>query len=46
MKVAIIHYWLINMRGGAKVIEAILDIFPDADIYTHVVNPEKISNKI
>ena len=46
MKVAIIHYWLVNMRGGEKVIEALLDIYPDADIYTHVINPEKISEKI
>lgn len=46
MKVAIIHYWLVNMRGGEKVIEALLDIYPDADIFTHVINPEKISDKI
>jgi len=46
MKVAIIHYWLVNMRGGEKVVEAILDLFPDADIYTHVVDPEAISKKI
>ena len=46
MKVAIIHYWLVNMRGGEKVIEALLDIYPKADIYTHVIDPDKISNKI
>lgn len=46
MKVAIIHYWLVNMRGGEKVIEALLDLFPEADIYTHVINPENISDKI
>ncbi|MCF6205246.1 MAG: glycosyltransferase [Methylococcaceae bacterium] len=46
MKVAIIHYWLVNMRGGEKVIEALLDIYPEADIYTHVIDPEKISEKI
>lgn len=46
MKVAIIHYWLVNMRGGEKVLEALLDVFPHADIYTHVIVPEKISDKI
>lgn len=46
MKVAIIHYWLVNMRGGEKVIETILDLFPEADIYTHAHIPEKISEKI
>jgi glycosyltransferase involved in cell wall biosynthesis len=43
MKVAIVHYWLINMRGGEKMLEALLEIFPDADIYTHVYNPSAIS---
>ncbi|MRX64302.1 glycosyltransferase [Maribacter luteus] len=34
MKVAIIHYWLITRRGGEKVIESILKLYPNADIYT------------
>ncbi|MFN0728534.1 glycosyltransferase [Polaribacter gochangensis] len=34
MKVAIVHYWFISRRGGEKVIESILKLFPDADIYT------------
>ena len=43
MKTAIIHYWLVGMRGGEKVLEAICRLFPDADIFTHVYAPEKIS---
>jgi glycosyltransferase involved in cell wall biosynthesis len=43
MKVAIIHYWLLNMRGGEKVLEALLEMFPQADIYTHVYNPKAVS---
>jgi glycosyltransferase involved in cell wall biosynthesis len=46
MKTAIIHYWLINMRGGEKMLEALLEMFPDADIYTHVYNPNLISKFI
>ena len=46
MKVAIVHYWLIGMRGGEKVLEDICDIYPDADIFTHVYNKKNISNKI
>ncbi|MDR2597972.1 MAG: glycosyltransferase [Treponema sp.] len=34
------------MRGGEKVLEALCDIFPTADIYTHVYNPKNISEKI
>uniref|UniRef100_UPI001C2CBD03 hypothetical protein n=1 Tax=Ruegeria sp. HKCCA5426 TaxID=2682985 RepID=UPI001C2CBD03 len=36
MKVAIVHYWLVGMRGGEKVLEAFLDMYPDAVIITHV----------
>jgi glycosyltransferase involved in cell wall biosynthesis len=46
MKVAIIHYWLVGMRGGEKVIEALCQMYPQADIYTHVYVPEMVSEKI
>jgi glycosyltransferase involved in cell wall biosynthesis len=46
MKVAIIHYWLVGMRGGEKVIEALCEMYPQADIFTHVYVPEMISDKI
>jgi len=46
MKVAIIHYWLVNMRGGEKMLEALLEMFPEADIYTHVYNPKALSSLI
>ncbi len=46
MKVAIVHYWLVGMRGGEKVVEALCDMYPDADIFTHVYVPEKCSEKI
>ncbi|NIZ46891.1 glycosyltransferase [Entomospira nematocerorum] len=46
MKIAIIHYWLVNMRGGEKVLEAICELYPNADIYTHVYIPHQISETI
>ncbi|MFP8967016.1 glycosyltransferase family 4 protein [Pokkaliibacter sp. CJK22405] len=46
MKVAIIHYWLINLRGGEKVLESLCETFPQADIYTHVYNPDAFSQSI
>ena len=42
LKVALIHYWLVNWRGGEKVLEAFVQMFPDADIYTHVFDPAVI----
>lgn len=46
MKVAIVHYWLVTMRGGEKVLESLCEMFPEADIYTNVYNPEKVSDCI
>jgi glycosyltransferase involved in cell wall biosynthesis len=43
MKTAIVHYWLINMRGGEKMLESLLEMYPDADIYTHVYDPKAVS---
>jgi glycosyltransferase involved in cell wall biosynthesis len=43
MKVAIVHYWFVGMRGGEKVIEALCRLYPDADIFTHVFVPEAVS---
>jgi glycosyltransferase involved in cell wall biosynthesis len=31
------------MRGGEKVLESLLELFPEADIYTHVYVPEAVS---
>ncbi|MDL2406031.1 glycosyltransferase [Rhizobium calliandrae] len=46
MKVAIVHYWLVSMRGGEKVIEALCDMYPDADIFTLVYDESRVSEKI
>jgi hypothetical protein len=36
MRVALVHDWLTGMRGGEKVLEAIAEIHPQADIFTLV----------
>ena len=46
MKVAIIHYWLVTMRGGEQVLEGLLDLFPQADLFTHVLDKAKVSPAI
>ncbi len=40
MRVAIIHYWLVTWRGGEHVLKALTELYPEADIYTHVVDPK------
>jgi glycosyltransferase involved in cell wall biosynthesis len=42
-KVAIIHDWLNGMRGGEKVLEEILRLYPGADVFTLFYEPEKVS---
>lgn len=46
LRVALVHYWLVTMRGGEKVLEALCEMFPNADIFTHVYDPEAVSPTI
>lgn len=43
MKIAIVHYWLVTMRGGEKVVEELCRLFPEADILTLVCDRKKLS---
>lgn len=45
-RVAIVHYWLVSMRGGERVLERMLDLYPQADLFTHVYDPGAISARI
>jgi glycosyltransferase involved in cell wall biosynthesis len=46
MRAAIVHYWLMNMRGGEKVVEALCRLLPDADIFTLFYDPAGVSETI
>jgi glycosyltransferase involved in cell wall biosynthesis len=46
MRTAIVHYWLLNMRGGEKVIEALCRLLPDADIFTLFYDADRVSETI
>ena len=41
MKTALLHYWLTNVRGGEKVLAALGEMLPEADIFTHAYRPER-----
>lgn len=43
MRVALVHYWLVGMRGGEKVLEALCRLYPQADIYAHCVDRAALS---
>src|SRR5580704_2795906 len=46
MRAAIVHYWLLNMRGGEKVVEALCRLLPEADIFTLFHDPARVSPAI
>lgn len=42
MKTAIVHDWLVNYGGAERVVEQMLLLYPDADIYTLVYDEKKM----
>ncbi|HNX69423.1 MAG TPA: glycosyltransferase [Candidatus Omnitrophota bacterium] len=46
MKIALVHDWLIHMRGGEKVLDAIAELYPDAVIYTLFYDRKKLSPRL
>ena len=46
MRVALVHDWLTGMRGGEKCLEVFCQLFPDADLYTLLHIPGKLSPSI
>ena len=45
-KVAVVHDWLTGMRGGEAVLEAILELLPQAELFTLFHFPGKVSPQI
>jgi glycosyltransferase involved in cell wall biosynthesis len=45
-RVALVHDWLTGMRGGEKCLEVFCELFPDADLFTLVYVPERVSPTI
>ena len=43
MRTAIVHYWLLNRRGGEKVVDALCRLLPGADIFTLFCDPATLS---
>lgn len=46
MRIAIVHYWLLNMRGGEKVVEALCRLLPDAELFTLFYDADRMSPEI
>jgi glycosyltransferase involved in cell wall biosynthesis len=39
MRTALVHYWLVNMRGGEQVLRQLMALHPEADVITNVYDP-------
>lgn len=40
LRVALVHYWLVTWGGGERVLSALADMFPQADIFTVVATED------
>jgi Glycosyltransferase len=43
LRVAIVHYWFIGRAGGERVVEALAELFPNADLFSLVVDRNSLS---
>jgi len=46
VRVALVHYWLMNRRGGEQVLEAFCRLFPEADIFTLFCDPAVLTPEL
>ncbi len=46
LRVAIVHYWFVSRRGGERVVEAMAEMFPQADLFSLVADPEAIPESL
>jgi hypothetical protein len=43
LRIAIVHYWFVARRGGERVVEALAEMFPQADFYTLVLDRKALA---
>jgi len=46
MRVAIVHYWFVSRRGGERVVEALCELFPQADLFALVADRKTLSAEL
>ena len=45
-RIAIVHYWFVSRRGGEHVVEAMAGMFPQADLFSLVADPQAIPDSL
>lgn len=46
LRVALIHYWMVNHGGGERVLDALAELFPQADIFVVVAKASTVSAEV
>lgn len=46
MRVAFVHDWLVSYRGGERVLEALLELYPEAPVFTLFYDPHSMPESI
>jgi glycosyltransferase involved in cell wall biosynthesis len=45
-RIAIVHYWFVSHRGGERVVEAMASMFPQADLFSLVVDTKAVPDSL
>ena len=43
LRVAIVHYWFVGRAGGERVVEAITELFPQAQLFSLIAEPDTMA---
>src|SRR6266536_216541 len=43
LRVAIVHYWFVGYTGGERVVEALAEMFPQADLFALVADRSQLT---
>jgi glycosyltransferase involved in cell wall biosynthesis len=46
LRVAIVHYWFVNNGGGERVVEALAEMFPQADLFCLVADASTMTPRL
>jgi glycosyltransferase involved in cell wall biosynthesis len=42
VRIALVHHWFVSQGGGERVVEALAQMYPTADLFTLVADPQRI----
>ncbi len=46
LRVALVHYWYVRRRGGERVLEVVAEMFPQADLFVLLYDPQSLAEPL